>query len=471
MLRHLAGRQAGGAVPERERIAAALIAGLFPEQRALVCSTARQRLARCGRRAGKTTAVATALVLAALEPGAQAAYVALTRENAKYLLVPELERLAERHRIPMRINVADLVAHVGGSGGGTIFMRGTDNEKSVDKLRSFHFELLALDEMAFYGAHVAKLIDSLEATMLDRQGAMVAISSPGYVCAGKFWDIDQPSTGWERHHWTVLDNPHIPHAAAWLAELRHKRGWPENDPTYLREYMGQWVDDQRSLCFPFDPRINMYEALPVMAPPPWHHVMGVDVGYAPDPSAFVVLAYNMAWPDAYVVHSERRERWMPSQVWDRAAVLERKFGVSKIHCDGTAGQIAELQQRFSIPVSLPPKADKAMHIAHIADDLRNGRLKLRAEDAGLIQEMRTVAWSADRKGPEKSVPNDLSDALQYAWQASSHYAARPLPPPPTARERMDDEEQRHERDAIDAAERAAADADGDDAELYGPDLV
>ena len=465
-MRYLASQRGGSAVPDRERIAAALVAGLFPEQRALVCSTARQRLARCGRRAGKTTAVATALVLAALEPGAQAAYVALTRENAKYLLVPELERLAERHRIPMRINVADLVAHVGGSDGGTIFMRGTDNEKSVDKLRSFHFELLALDEMAFYGAHVAKLVDSLEATMLDRQGAMVAISSPGYVCAGKFWDIDQPGTGWERHHWSVLQNPHIPHAATWLADLRRKRAWADDDPTYQREYLGVWTDDARSLCLPFDPRINLYDALPVQAPAPWHHVMGIDVGYAPDPCAFVVLAYNMQWPTAYVVHSERQERWLPRQVWDRAAVLERRYGVSKIHVDATAGQVAELQQRFSVPVTLPPKAHKAMHIEHIADDLRHGHLQLRASDAGLIQEMRTVAWDAERKAPEKSVPNDLSDALQYAWQASSHYAARPPPPRRSQEEEIDEQEKRYEREA---AESASAGADDFDAIDYGAD--
>lgn len=461
-MRYLAQRKGGAGLPERQRIAAAIVAGMFPEQRAFACSTAKQRLARCGRRAGKTTGVAGALILSVLaRPGNQAAYIALTRDNAKLLLAPELERLAAAYQIPITINRQDLIAYVGEKRDGVIFLRGADNERAVDKLRSFHFELIALDEMAFYGPHIAKLVDSLEATMMDRQGAMLAISSPGYVCAGKFWDLDQPTSGWERHHWTVLNNPHIPHAEAWLAQLRAQRGWASDDPTFLREYMGQWVDDARSLCFPFAPGLNLYEDLPVG--PDWHHVLGVDVGYDPDPSAFVVLAYHPTHRIAYVRHSQREDRWLPKQVWWQARQLAEKYRVEKVAVDATKGQVAEWAERFAVPVTIPRhKSAKAMHIAHIADDMRQGFLKFRSgSDEGLIHECRTVAWDAERKRPDPRMPNDLTDALQYAWTECTHFSAGPVRNQPTRDEVVDAEVIRMQRRAEQVALRDGAPPEDD----------
>ncbi len=139
-------------------------------QMQFVSSTARYKVAVCGRRSGKTTGAATLIYVAAVEkPNQEIWAVALTYMQAKKLYFRELQKIIPRKWIK-EINKTELSIEL--INGSLITLKGANNP---DSLLGNGLDLLIIDE---YQSQDPLLLDYLTPMLADRRGALVLIGTP-----------------------------------------------------------------------------------------------------------------------------------------------------------------------------------------------------------------------------------------------------------------------------------------------------
>lgn len=428
----------------------------------------------CGRRAGKSEAIGGKLCQGAmLTPDAYSCYIGLTGKGAKQLMWPVLTRLNNRFSLRARPNVQE------GSftfpNGHKIFLGGAETKGEIEKYRSYKYKLAALDECGSMGPWIKELIkDILLPACIDVRGQIALIGTPGPVCDGYFWEATDDRADHDEsvptYRWTVLDNPFVPGAQAWLAETKEKQGWDDNHPTYLREWMGVWVPDWNKLCFPrFDKVKNNWDGvLPNLhGQGKWEHVLAIDLGYD-DGTSFTDIIDSTACDTAYVKSSYKEVHMELSAVFERARTFCANNRVRRIVVDASGGGgkniVADWQKRFNVPLHAPHKDKNAKrnHIALVNNAFSDRKLLVNVEEcADLVHEMATVCWDDKRKKPDPRYPNDCTDSLEYGFMESYHYAGSPPTPPKstlTNEERYAREAEEHEAREVKKHRKAERDA-------------
>jgi hypothetical protein len=372
------------------------------------------------------------LLAGALEPPhLPQVYVTLTRANSKEILWPDLLRLNHDHALGGEPNLTDLSLRW--SSGSAIMLRGANNEREIAKIRGHKFKRAIVDEgQSFPDRVIRPLIhDILEPTLLDVGGDLLMSGTPGPAPVGFFWDATDGalSSRWEQHRWTIRDNPYLPALAHQsiddiLAEVRRDHGWTEDDPTYRREYLGEWARDENALVFSWSPACEWDGRLPDAA---WQYVIGVDLGHE-DADAIVVLAWARTERAVYLVHEDVAARQGIAELGDKLVELCGRYRPRALWVDtgGLGKKVAEeLRRRWSLPVQAAEKARKLEHIALLNDALRTGRFLARpcsrfAEDAQLVQ------WDQDARSRgiqrvSDAFHSDVCDAALYAYRACRAY--------------------------------------------------
>lgn len=426
VLKHVVNRHGG---VRSHEIVQRLRATLHTYQRQFLDEPARIKAALTGRRAGKSTGERVSLWQSALtNPGeAFSLYLGLTRRAAKMQMWPGLKRINRDFGIGAVPNETELTLTL--PNGHVIFLGGADTADEIEKYRGYPYAKVIADEAGAMGPHIRPLIhDVAEMGTMDRNGVIEVVGTPGPICEGVFWEMTAedaaPDTRVPTYRWTCLDNPFVPMAASWLAGRKKLRGWTDDNPTYRREFLGEWVPDNTALVYQYDAEKNGWDGKAYDGQGPWTGVLGIDMGYNPDPVAFAVAKWSTNARKAYIPHAEKHLDWIPSRIFDHAQKLAAEHDVSQIVVDGPKGLIQEWSQRFRIPLTAPMhKHAKREHIELMNDDLRRGNLLIK-RDLPLVHEMRTVVWDEPRKRPSDRVPNDLCDAAEYAWVACGNFAAR-----------------------------------------------
>jgi hypothetical protein len=408
-----------------------LVDSLFPKQAAFVLSPAKTIIGQCTRRAGKTHGAAARLLLAAdSHAGSTALYLALTRKSAKRLLWPKLKQMARAYGIPIKFNESDLQAEL--ANGSQIVLYGADQENMAERLRGDAYCIVLIDEAASFGENLEYTItDVVEPALLDFQGTLAMIGSPGPTLFGPFYDAcSKPERGWEIHKWSVLDNTHLPHAGTWIRELKKRRGWSDDNPTYLREYCNVWTEDPDSLIYKYNPLNNKFQNLPDGHA--WQYALGLDIGFD-DPSSWSVLAFAESHPKAYVVHNEAHHGWTVSQVAERTQELQNKYRpfISVADC-GALGKmiVEEITTRYGIPLEPAEKSQKMANIELMNGDFRTGRLLVHESLEGLNNQYRTLCKDRTGTREDPTLPNDRCDSTLYPWRHCRQYWYKDAIPEP-----------------------------------------
>lgn len=408
---------------------------LFGPQRNFAEDRSKLVAACCSRRAGKSFAVAFKLAKWALaHERAIVPYITMTREDAKNIIWPAFVSLDARFDLGLRFreNNGDVVFR----NGSKVILRGASSRREIEKLRGPKYPGAAIDEAQGYSALLFDLIDDiLEPATLDYPDSQILVTgTPNAACAGPFFDLLHSDMGWSGHGWTVLDNPHIPHAAEWLDKLRARRHWGEDHPTYLREYRGRWVRDSEGLVFAYSQALN---AIPrpnetMGQADDWEYVLGIDLGFN-DPTAFVVIASSEYLEKAVVVESYKEEGLIPSAVAAHVERLVSKYHFNSIVADTGGfgkGYVEEMKQKFHLPVKAAQKADKATFISYLNGDLRSGTLLIsQAGNEDLLSEIGMLQWDQDSldsgkpKVDDRRFQDHLCDALLYAWRECRYRGA------------------------------------------------
>jgi hypothetical protein len=411
--------------------------GLHPKQRDFVDDPAKEKAALKGRRAGGTWAGAVGLYDKARAVRCLCPYIALSAVQARRIMWPVVKEVNEKYALGMKMNDHELIAEVPETGS-QIFLVGGDDTRKVEALRGGKYGRIVIDEPGSFGKALLRYLheDVLDAALMDLDGDMWFIGSPNAACAGHFHDL---TTGANpevakipTHHWTVLDNPNIPHAAEWLRRKREKKKWDADNPVYLREYMAQWVRDASSLVFRFDRARHMVDAVPQGLA----GVVGVDLGASArvESMAFVTELWERHSKVVYTRRATKHANMNVSHGGDHLEKLMREFPELRyaVVDEGGLGKgyTSTWRQRAGLKVKAAEKRDKNTYIEFLNDGLDNDLVKLLAgpETAPLVDEIEILQWNEDRDAFDDRFADHAADAWLYGWRDCYAWNEKPKAP-------------------------------------------
>lgn len=417
-----------------KRLSDGLKSSLFDKQTEFFESAGKKKLARCSRRAGKTHLAAVGLVLAAISrPGVMVPYITLSIKNARRILWGTLREIERDWAIGMEFKENALTVTL--TNGSTIVLGGCQDFEEIEKFRGPKYSLAVIDEaQSMRTSILQKLVeDVIEPATLDFNGEIWMFATPAANASGYFYEADQSDhSSWEQHHWTLLENPHLPGALEWLERRKEENNWSDDDPVYRREYCGEWVRDEDALVYAFSRQKNLVEDIPSEM----DFVLGVDLGFV-DSTAFVVIGWSPDEPEAYVVHVEKHEGFTATDIGRRILQLNDRFGFLRIVADtGGLGKmiVQELNRRHGLAIEAAEKAQKLGHIELLNSDLRNERLLIwdTDETEELVDELELLEWDPlerlkNRWIERSDCENHAADAMLYAWREALHWLHRKPP--------------------------------------------
>lgn len=413
-----------------------LIDWSFKKQADFLTDTARLKACLCTRRAGKSYGAASIMFKTAMDiPGSSILYIALTRGSAKDIMWKDCIKVINRkYKIGCRFNETLLTATL--PNGSIIYLTGADAKPDeMDKLLGQKYPLVVIDESASWKQDLRKLVlGILKPAVADYTGTIMMIGTPGNLTKSFYYDVTNgKEPGWSVHKWDTFDNPHM--KDKWqreIDELVQTNPAIQDTPLFKQMYLGQWFVDSEKLCYRFNADRDVIESVPNAKE--WNYVLGVDLGYDPDPSAFVLCAYTAHDPNLYIVDTFQRTKMIISDVAERIKYYQKQYGpYMRIVIDASAKQsVEEMRQRFGLPLESAEKQDKAGFIDIMSSDMIMGRIKvLKSCSENIVSDWNTLVWDdkSTKRQENSACPNHLSDAALYAWRYCFNYRASEKPKP------------------------------------------
>jgi hypothetical protein len=401
------------------------LSDLFPKQRAFFDDPAKVKAANPGRRSGKTwVCVAGLYDVAKRHPRSLNPYICLSAVSARNIVWPIIQEFNERYRLGLKLHAHELIAEL--DNGSKIFCVGGDDARKVEALRGGKYGRAVVDEAGSFPRTLLRYLceDVLEAAMLDLDGDIWLVGTPNAACVGHFHDVTTGSNPQvakvATHHWTVLDNVHIPHASTWLDSIRERHGWGVDHPVFRREYLGHWVRDASSLVFRFDRARHLVPTVP----PELRGVVGVDLGSSDKrpTTAFAVCTWSQYDKTVYVVYADKRARL---NAMDTAEEIQRIQGrhptaVQVVVDEGGLGKsIADLwRERTTIKnIKAAEKKQKMAFVELINGEFDGGRIKLLdGPTRQLVEEMELLQFNEERDGYDDRFADHCADAFTYSYR-------------------------------------------------------
>lgn len=401
----------------------------FPEQDHFIEDNSQFIAAETTRRAGKTTALAKKFKKALDKyPNCLCRYIALTRDSAKDIMWPVLQELDEMHGWQAEFTESNLTMRL--PNGSRLKLLGADQKNFIKRLRGAKSPAIGIDEAQDYSISLEELVDDiLTPSIADYPDSWIAVTgTPGPIPRGYFYDITQGGKhGFSVHRWSLFNNPYLPNAKQFVQDLKKRKQWSENHPTYMREYKGVWVLDMESLLIKYDAAKNHYEELPAGR---LNYITGVDLGIK-DSDALATIAWADNANEIYLVEEEINSGEAVSELAQRLERNRAKYSPQRMPTDeGALGKkiAEEIRRRFHIPLEPAEKTRKMETVRFLNDYLRRGLFKAK-KDSRFVEDSYRVQIdheksTADRIVLKKGFHSDIIDAVLYAFKESPAFIYR-----------------------------------------------
>lgn len=471
----------------------AALRSLFrPHQARLEADPSPRVCVRSARQTGKSTAVMLIATIRCLERAlSDWVVIGLTRPSIKRVYWTSLQRINDAFELGIKFQFQELVATF--PNGSRIFFVGADKLDEIEKLRGGRYHGAIVDECKSFPFVIfeALLQDVLEPALMGQAGQLYLIGTPGDVLLGEFYlascrpafnrgtaeeprwsnrlygdqaEVDRNAL-WSLHVWTLKDNDvrfKDPRTGAeftlWDKALQIKvdRGWADDNATWRREYLGEWVASDGRLVYRYRPHEHDYVPLndtkwglpPTVAAERLHTVIGFDFGTR-DGTAVVVWAFSETSPDLWEVYSEKRvavpgQKMTVRDIADWYHEVEAEYGPFDgwpADWAGLATMVMDtLADEHGVYLEPAEKREKNDHIELFNADLDVHRIHIRKGSA-LSKELLQNKWLeknvvkvgdrwvlvTDKRKEDPATPNDLCDAGLYAFRWCRHRAAKPDP--------------------------------------------
>lgn len=465
-----------------------MLAKLTPRQRALVLDPSPHVSGICPRRAGKSYAgAAAALITGEANPGSISIIISLNLKQLRRLYwaggPSGLFTLNREFGLNLEFNQQYLRwEHENGSIG---YLLGAEDREQLEVIRGLEADLYLIDECKSFAPHVLRMLvdEIIDPQRASRRGRLVLIGTPGNIPQGPFYEatcpravkeveidgvkVKQPylvaagekdpwgRTGimvWSCHAWTLQDNTAQPHLWEEALKKKAQAGWDDDDPVWMREFLGAWATDAAGLVFRYlhekpnghitwipHPTIDDPLGLPAEGRP-WRFVAGLDFGYEA-PTAMVVLAYSQRLHTVKHVFDRSERHLLYHEVVEMVRqAVEAVGSIESIYADaGNLGRtlVASLVSE-GFPLEAVPKREKNDQIEIANSMFARGEIQI-IEGTTLENQLMTNQWDLEKTTAkygrtmkiedlarigklveDKNVPNDSTDAFIYALRGALH---------------------------------------------------
>jgi len=458
---------------------------LFESQLDFALDPSRKKVACCSRRAGKSHTLAACLIDSAIRhPGRLNLYITLSKTSARNIIWSDLIKMIQEHSLEVKPNHHEMIATFWN--GSKILIGGAKDTTEIEKYRGIKAQLIVLDEAQSFKEFMRELIqDILEPALGDYQGKMMVTGTPNPTCKGFFYNACTGAKGfqkWGRFHWTLKENIMFPSFVdgtvtyeKLIEEILVDRGVTSANPSFRREYMGEWAQDNDALVYncPNECRVDSIDN-----DHDWEYILAYDTGFKDD-DAFAIVAYSGDSKTAYIVESHILSKKFDeegneilrgfSDSMEHIKILNDSYKFKKIVFDPTESghKVAqEIRRRYGIRMDPAEKVNKQANISFMNDDLRTGRLQVVAPMCpDLLHQWDNLTWEYRADGsrvPGTKIGNAKmdheADAALYAWRASRHYMSKDPVFEPTidSPEYSGHLQRKLKQEAIKEAERQAA---------------
>lgn len=353
--------------------------------------------------------------------------------------------------------------------GSVLYFSGADaNVNELSKLLGQKYSGIFIDEAQSWKQDVGKLVyETLGPAVADYEGLIRLGGTPSNRTGTFFHNVTTgKEPGWTVHSWTAFDNPYM--REKWtrvIDQLKSKHPGIENTAGFRQNYLGEWVIEDSARVFRFNRSRNFGPIPPPHPRDREHFVIGVDLGYSPDPTAFVICSYRGYDRRLYIHKAWKEKELIISQVATRLKALREKYPNARIVIDAANKQaVEEMRQRWGLAIEAADKHGKEAFIAIMNSDFEMGNIVVDPGATELATEYETLVWDESKPGQARkedpACDNHCTDAALYAWRWSHNYAWGNAPVTPTLHSegKVDEFWQREE----DKAEREAR-GDEDDA--------
>lgn len=389
-----------------------VIEGLHPPQRRCYYDAARYKCALAGRQSGKSHLDAAWLFGG--DTGQVSLYCARTIGKAWDIMFSVFHEMNQTYELGLRILKGE--SCVIEPNGHVIQLHGIKDMAAAEGLRGQRFRRVVVDEAGTYPDDLLRysVQNILQPTLLKAGGDLMINGTPGLEPEGFFYELaGDPYSGtpglWPTHHWTIYDNPWIPDKEQFIRDTLAANFWTTESPTYLREYMARWVPDRGAKVYDY---FGHNEPRPVEG----FTVMGLDFGYDPDKTAFVVLRMGQQ-PHIHCLKAYSLNHLTPHTIADHIQRLILEFHPNRIIADEGAlgkGYAAELRDQFRLPIEPAEKREKKARIELLRGILAAGQWHMCEGSEELADEWKVLPWGPQRKDHHPKYKQDCSDATLYA---------------------------------------------------------
>jgi hypothetical protein len=416
---------------------------LFPEQRAVLEDSAKRLVLWCPRRAGKSMGVATMFADVAIAyPKSQSAMYSLNLGASYKNIVSPLKEICARYNINIRVDEQD--NEIVWPNGSKTFIFPAEKKSEVGKGRGPAYHFVAIDEAQNIKDEILEeIIDEVASPALeDYEGPLLLAGTPKNARTGYFYEAcSDDGSVWSKHHWTRAQNIYFPLymrrqqqpkykdmtleeiAQDHLEEILRRHKWTRETPKFRREHLGEWVKDNATYIYPYDPSKNAATGLPDGQD--WQYGMGGDLGT----NALVIIAWSRTCPDAYVVDAFKAKHTTIDALSADVVRMSKKWKVTRYMFDAAAlGKyiVREVRQRTGLPLLEADKKDKASIQEIVRNDLQCGRIKVLPSAQVLIDEWTKLQYDDDGMEPKRA-DNHCSDAHLYIYKWARNYFSKPAP--------------------------------------------
>lgn len=451
---------------ESSRTVEAIVAAMMPHQRRLWDSVSKRDAVCTARQQGKSWAVLLVVFASCVQkPRSQWAIVGPTKGALKRIYLPAIRQVNDKFTIGVSHNKTDFTISL--PNGSIIYFLGADKAEEAEKLRGSTLEGIVVDEAQMYPlAELEYLIqDVADRALAVKKGRLILTGTPGDILQGEFYlatctpavrlgtngslsnyEYGSPPDGlWCKHIWSAQANISQPHIWEDALRLKKQRGWADDHPKWMREYLGLWVAVNNILVYAdFLPARNCREGDELPRLPDgytWYYTLGVDLGQK-DGTAMVVWAWSPASPNLYEVYSEKitsdqlgtriGARYLASW-YNRLLDRFGRFAAEVCDPGGLADFVLEsLADDHNVFWEKAQVRDKEDAIEMFNDDCEAGRVQC-IRNSPLSLELVNNRWLKNKDGyvpprgkrtEDPAVPNDLCDAGLYGYRWCYHRVYR-----------------------------------------------
>lgn len=374
--------------------------------------------------------------------GCNCLYLALTRENARGIMWKDvLKDLNRRHDLGAQFNEQRLTMTFPNES--VIYVGGADSdEEEMDKLLGKKYKTVVIDESQAWHVDMRRLVYGvLKPAVADYRGTICLLGTAGNITQGLFFDITRQDgksiePGWSIHGWSAYENPYVKNQ--WheeIEEIKRTRPLFMQTPLFKQWYLNQWVIDTNKLVYWYKHERNDFKILPHYNGPEWQYVLGVDLGYSPDPSAFALVAFHEFDRVLYGIESFKKLEMDVTDVAEKIKEIQSRYSTFKVVIDGANKQaVEEIQRRHGIALAAADKRGKADFIQIMNAEFVQELVKVKpSENADLIAEWEKLVWRTEGdkivipREEHPGLPNHNADAFLYAWRYCYQFLSKAPP--------------------------------------------